>query len=102
MNSPSAPVSAEAAYELLLAGTAPPGLRIEGAIDFSPKSERSLPSAFPTGLCADLLNLSGCKIDSLPEGLQVYELNLSETLIRRLPANLRVESRPRSVALRST
>lgn len=86
------PVDAKTAYDLLAAGSAPADLRVEGVLDYSQSSARTLPRTWPDQLHVDVLDLSGRPIDSVPEGLRAYELNLAGTLIRALPENLRVES----------
>ncbi len=90
MATPQGTVTATKAERLLRAGTAPPGLRVEGTL--RPKAG---PGAFvlPPGLNAEVLDLSACPwVDRLPSGLHCYELNLAGTRVRELPDDLAVES----------
>jgi hypothetical protein len=68
-------------------------LRVDGILDYSRVSERSLPREFPDRLRVDVLNLSGREISSLPSGLQAYELNLSDSSIVAVPDDLEVATR---------
>ncbi len=93
MSSNSERVTAEAAYKLLESPTAPSNLRVEGVLDYSVKSGRSLPSVFPDGLEVDVLDLSNREIETLPRALSAYELVLAGSTIRSLPADLKVQVR---------
>lgn len=86
-------VNAETAYRLLASGEAPDGLRVEGVLDYSMSSGRTLPARFPCNLQVDLLTFSNTLIDTLPAGLRAYELILAGTLVRELPADLQVQMR---------
>lgn len=89
----SQPVTAETAYAWLAQRQAPDGLRVEGVLDYSLKSGRVLPAAFPANLQVDVLDLSDRELDGLPAGLTTYELLLTGTTIRSLPADLKVQMR---------
>lgn len=92
-NATSPTVSAETCYQLLAQRTAPDGLRVEGVLDYSMKSGRVLPAAFPQDLRVDVLDLSDRDLESLPIGLTAYELVLTGSTIRTLPADLKVQVR---------
>ncbi|MCL6504138.1 MAG: hypothetical protein K6T86_15760 [Pirellulales bacterium] len=81
------------AYKRLAGGHLPPGSRVTGELDYSASSGRTPPPRFPPGLCVDVLNVAGCQLDELPEGLQAYELIAARTPLRSLPASLRVSTR---------
>src|SRR5436190_217964 len=85
--------TAEQAYSLLPRGLLPARSRIAGLLDFSDKTDRSVPQSFPDHLSVDALDLSGQEITALPKRLKCYELNLSRTTLMRLPHDLHVASR---------
>jgi len=93
MISSSQTVTATTAYEMLAAGNCPDDLRVTGALDYSEKSGRPLPSRWPERLHVDLLDLTDREFDAVPAGLRAYELCLAGTLIRALPDDLRVDVR---------
>jgi hypothetical protein len=86
-------VKPKEAVSLLAAGEAPAGMIVSGVLDYSEKSQRSLPPKFPEGLQVDVLDLTGREGFTLPSGLRCIELNLSRTAVERLPDDLKVESR---------
>jgi hypothetical protein len=86
-------VRPEQAYALLADGSAPRDLHVDGALDYSRKSERPLPAEWPTGLAVDLLDVSGQDLTALPGGLRAYELNAAETPLLSLPADIAITSR---------
>lgn len=81
------------AYELIASGNAPQGMKVAGVLDYSVKSNRSVPKSFPDGLQAEVLDLSGRESFEFPAGLRCVELNLSRSNIVRLPDDVQVESR---------
>jgi hypothetical protein len=93
MNAIERPISAETAYDLLARGNAPRGLRVNGALDYSQKSGRSLPLVFPEDLCVEVLDLTDRDINAIPSGLQAYELVLAGTQVASLPNGLNVDVR---------
>lgn len=93
MISTSPTVAAATAYEMLAAGNCPDGLRITGVLDYSQKSARPLPAAWPERLHVDFLDLSDREIVALPAGLHAYELCLAGTPVVALPDDLRVDVR---------
>lgn len=93
MSNADCPLSPEAAYKLLATGRCPPGTSVEGVLDYSFKSNRPLPPAFPERLSVDVLDLSGRDTAELPKGLRAYELILSDNPLRELPADLNVSTR---------
>lgn len=93
MTSTSHSVSAETAYEWLAQRKAPDGLRVEGVLDYSLKSGRVLPIAFPSNFHVDVFDLSDRELETLPRGLTAYELVLTGTTIRSLPPDLKVQVR---------
>ncbi len=108
---PSAPrIKAEEAKRLILAGKAPDGLHVDGALhlDCRERRELRLPAnlkvrtlnlsgnaglkELPLGLHVRHLILQGCTgLTHLPRGLHCYELDLRGTALTSLPADLRVE-----------
>lgn len=104
-------VPAATARSLILSGSAPTGLRVEGHLDLSNTPQLiALPEGLtvnsldlrgcsalrrlPAGLRVRRLNLSGCRsLSELPAGLCLYELIVSHTAIRALPPDLQVEYR---------
>jgi len=85
--------SADEAYPLLDRRELPAGSRVTGLLDFSDRSGRMPPTAFPDDLTLDALDLTARSVAELPRGLNCYELNLSWTSIKSLPDDLRVTSR---------
>lgn len=90
---PAPTLTAEQAYPLLLRGAVPPAAHIGGLLDYSERSERTLPASFPDQLTVDALDLTGRDIRELPRGLCCYELNLTRTPLTSLPADLQVSAR---------
>ncbi len=107
---PEGPVPPAHAAALIHAGRAPEGLQVTGPLRLAGSDVRSVPA----GLCAPVLDLSGClqlaelppglrvrrldvsgcgALQALPSGLHCYELNASNTPLRVLPEDLRVEGR---------
>jgi hypothetical protein len=89
---PTVTLSADQAYAALSRGGFD-AMRVEGVLDYSVRSGRTLPAALPENLVVDVLDVSGQSIDKLPRGLKAYELNLSGTPITALPDDLQVSSR---------
>ena len=78
-------VNADIAYEWLAQRKAPDGLRVEGVLDYSMKSGRVLPVAFPESLHVDVLDLSDRELETLPRGLteeSSLPVGLSRTQLR--------------------
>ena len=86
-------ISTQDAYGFLGCGQLPGGWHVEGVLDYSAKSGRSLPPFFPKGLSVDVLDVSGSKIEAIPPGLTCYDLIAAETKIVELPPDIKVESR---------
>lgn len=86
----STSLSPAAAREQILAGAAPPNLRVRGRLDLSGTAVREL----PPGLRCYHLDLRNTLVRSLPAGLQVeYKLDLQGcTELTELPAGLKVGS----------
>src|SRR5690242_13609931 len=81
-------VSIAEAQSLLLRGTAPDHLCVEGSLSLV---DWKTLTHLPAGLTVNSLNLSGCvHLQELPEGLQVRRLNLTGcTGLQSLPSGLR-------------
>ena len=105
------PVAPDVAKQLILAGTAPAGLRVSGKLSFAGDVKLR---ALPDGLAVGDLNLAGCtSLRRLPTdlrvrrlvlsghwnpehllpGLSCYELDLKNTAVTSIPADLRVDYR---------
>lgn len=101
---------ADEARRLILAGKAPDGLHVQGALHLGHQGSKAL--RLPANLKVRTLDLTGCRgLKELPPGLQVrhlilqgctglthlppglhcYELDLRGTALTSLPADLRVE-----------
>lgn len=85
-------VSPEGAYELLAYGSAEPGLRVRGQLDYSGRLERQLPERFSAAMTDDFLNLAEADIRELPEGFTVQVLGVSITPLQPLPDDLFLNS----------
>jgi hypothetical protein len=86
-------LDAASAYRLLASGHAPDGLQVSGVLDYSRKSRRALPQAWPARMHAEVLDFTGQDIEQVPSGLSVYELILAETPVTALPDDVQVETR---------
>lgn len=89
----AASIAADEAYALIKSARLPRSAHVRGVLDYSAKSDRPLPAAFPDGLSVDVLDLSGREITSLPRGLRAYELDLSASVVESLPDDLEVSTR---------
>ena len=84
-------IAAQDAQKLILAGTAPAGMFIDGYIEFTAESNLT---ALPDNVTVKHLVLDGCQsIRSLPKGLHCYELSVRDTQIETLPEDIQVEYR---------
>src|SRR5262245_37371550 len=84
-------IDAESGSELILAGSAPAGMRVAGALDLSSISE---PFVLPEDLTVRRLTLRGSTgLAQLPRGLRCYELDARQTALRYLPDDIQVEYR---------
>jgi len=81
-------VDADEAQLLIASGMAPPGLHVEGKLDFS---KNDTLRRLPDGLHVRTLVLNECSaLETLPAGLQCYELEARDSGLRSLPADLDV------------
>jgi len=106
-----APVEPKDAIAMIVAGTAPDGLRVDGALNLANNSRLDrLPAnlsagslnlsnctalrELPLGLNVRRLDISGCtNISTLPADLHLYELNARDSGLREIGADLRVDFR---------
>ncbi|GCE29137.1 hypothetical protein KDA_46210 [Dictyobacter alpinus] len=74
---------------MILRGTAPDNLLVQGDLDFSLAD--CPPARLPAGLQVRRLIISGArKLEQLPSGLRCYDLLASETGLKSLPADIQV------------
>ncbi|MGE0761563.1 MAG: DUF6745 domain-containing protein [Pirellulaceae bacterium] len=80
------PISSLAARRRIMAGTAPPGMRVVGGLRLW--SEQSL-RELPRGLTVDLLDVGACtNLSALPSGLKCRVLLMRRTHVSWLPPDL--------------